>query len=165
MDLNGWFVPEWAREYLETVGTEVTDERMAAIVEGQAAAQDTAYYTLKNKPWIFQDTDLLSTVGYYRLWGGDKRADMASIERTAVERGSDLYIVMSDQIPFESDPLRYGGTVRESKMQFWIDLVEELGADYVVAPPGDHESQVAFLQGYLEVWFDNQHRAVIDYQR
>jgi NadR type nicotinamide-nucleotide adenylyltransferase len=164
-DLNGWFVPEWAREYLETVGTEVTDERMAAIVEGQAAAQDTAYYTLKNKPWIFQDTDLLSTVGYYRLWGGDRRADMAGIERTAVERGSDLYIVMSDQIPFEQDPLRYGGMVRESSMRFWIDLLEEFGAEYVVAPTADHENQAQFLQGYLETWFNVRVSHISGYRR
>lgn len=164
-DLNGWFVPEWAREYLETVGTEVTDERMAAIVEGQAAAQDTAYHDLYDKPWIFQDTDLFSTVGYYRIWGGDKRTDMSRIEQMAIDRRSDLYVVMNDQIPFEADPLRYGGTVRESRMQFWIDLLEGFDADYVVVPQGDHESQAAFLHGYLEVWFANQHRAVIDYQR
>src|SRR5574343_139183 len=32
--MNGWFVPEWAREYLETVGSEVTDERMRDIIYG-----------------------------------------------------------------------------------------------------------------------------------
>lgn len=164
-DLNGWFVPEWAREYLETVGTEVTDERMAAIVAGQAAAQDTAYYTLMDKPWIFQDTDLLSTVGYYRLWGGDKRADMARVERMASERGSDLYIVMSDQIPFEQDPLRYGGATRESDMQFWINLLEEFGAEYVVAPTADHENQAQFLQGYLETWFNVRVGHISGYRR
>lgn len=153
-DMNGWFVPEWAREYLETVGAEVTDERMAAIVAGQAALQDTAYLTLRDKPWIFQDTDLLSTVGYYRIWGGDKRTDMARVERMATERGSDLYIVMSDQIPFEKDPLRYGGETRESSMRFWINLLEEFDAEYVVAPTADHESQAQFLQGYLETWFN-----------
>lgn len=164
-DMDGWFVPEWAREYLETVGSEITDDSMLTIVNGQAALQNTAYHDLYDKPWIFQDTDLLSTVGYYRLWGGDKRADMDRIEKMANERRSDLYVVMNDQIPFEADPLRYGGTVRESGMQFWIDLLEEFGADYVVAPRGDHESQAAFLRGYLEVWFANQHRDVIDYQR
>lgn len=158
-DLDGWFVPEWAREYLETVGTEVTDERMASIVEGQAAAQDTAFFTLRGKPWIFQDTDLLSTVGYYRIWGGDKRADMARIERMAAERGSDLYVVMNDRIPFEQDPLRYGGTSRESDTKFWTDLLDEFGARYVVTPVGDHESQASFLKGYLEVW----HRCELDH--
>ena len=164
-DLDGWFVPEWAREYLETVGTEVTDERMADIVIGQAAAQDTAYLKLRDKPWIFQDTDLLSTVGYYRLWGGDKRTDMARIEQMANERGSDLYVVMSDQIPFEQDPLRYGGTGRESGMRFWVDLLEEFGAEYLVVPAADHETQAAMVRDHLLRWYADDTRHIVDFRR
>jgi hypothetical protein len=79
---NGHFVPEWAREYLETVGPEVTQEKMRDIVEGQYALQKTAA-NLYNKPFVFQDTDLYSTLGYHRLWGGDSAQDLDLVERRA----------------------------------------------------------------------------------
>lgn len=131
-DLNGHFIPEWAREYLETVGAEVTDEKMRSIVHGQHALQQTAHNDLFNKPFIFQDTDLFSTLGYYRLWGGGTDEDHDLVEYIAKRNKSDLYIVMNDQIPFEADILRYGGGVRESKTQFWVDLLEEFGCNYYI---------------------------------
>jgi hypothetical protein len=39
---------------------------------------------------------------------------------------------MNDRIPFEKDILRYGGNKRESKTQFWIDLLDEFGLNYHV---------------------------------
>lgn len=163
-DMDGWFVPEWAREYLETVGIEITDECMRMIVEGQSALQDTAHFGLHGKPWIFQDTDLLSTVGYYRIYGKDD-ADVRRCELAAIERGSDLYLVMSDGIPFEPDPIRYGGDVRESNTQFWIDLLDEVGAKYVVVPAGDHDTQAEFIEQHLTRWFSDEHREIIEYRR
>ena len=140
-EMNGHFIPEWAREYLETVGAEITDEKMRAIVRGQYALQQTAQNDLFNKPFIFQDTDLLSTVGYYRLWGGGTDDDNDLVEYYAKQTKSDLYIVMNDQIPFEADPLRYGGDKRESQTQFWIDLLEEFDCDYMVVSNTDLKKQ------------------------
>ena len=131
-ELNGHFVPEWAREYLETVGAEITDEKMRAIIHGQHALQQTAQNDLFDKPFIFQDTDLFSTLGYYRLWGGGTDQDFDLVEYLAKRNKSDLYIVMNDQIPFEEDILRYGGKDRESKTQFWVDLLEEFDCEYTV---------------------------------
>ena len=126
---NGHFVPEWAREYLETVGTEITDDAMQTICEGQYASQMAAK-KLIDKAFIFQDTDLYSTLGYYRLWNNAKIPDMLNYWANTTK--SDLYIVMNDKIPFEPDPLRYGGTVRESTMDFWIDILKEFNCNYYV---------------------------------
>ncbi len=164
-ELNGWFVPEWAREYLETVGTEVTDDRMRAIVHGQAALQQTARDDLKNKPWVFQDTDLLSTVGYYRLWGGGTDSDLDLVEYKAKQLKSDLYIVMNDSIPFEADPLRFGGDQRESKMQFWIDLLEQFGCKYIIAPECSHERQYIHLRRELINFFGDETALIREYKR
>jgi len=72
---NGQFAhytPEWARPYLESLSSpEVTDERMETIVHGQRATENAAR-SLKDKPFIVRDTDLLSTVGYYRLYSPDR---------------------------------------------------------------------------------------------
>lgn len=154
-ELNGHFVPEWAREYLETVGAEVTDERMRAIIHGQHAVQQTAQNDLFNKPFIFQDTDLFSTVGYYRLWGGGTDDDLDLVEYYAKRTKSDLYIVMNDQIPFEEDILRYGGNVRESKTQYWIDLLKEFDCNYYVVNYTDKQlQQTEVAQEVINFFFE-----------
>lgn len=109
---------------------------------------------LQNKAWVFQDTDLLSTIGYHRIFGSDKRVNLKSITDNFEFTKSDLYVVMPDDIPFEPDILRYGDGVRESKTQFWIDLLEEYGCKYVTVPSGDHEYKARWLKDYLEEWYD-----------
>ena len=164
-DMNGWFVPEWAREYLETVGPEITDEKMRSIIYGQTALQQTAKNDLKNKPFIFQDTDLLSTVGYYRLWGGGTDNDIDLCEYNAKRLKSDLYIVMNDGIPFEKDILRYGDGVRESKTQFWIDLLEEFGCDYYVVTNTDQRKQVREVELKVFDFFEEKTKHIREYER
>ena len=164
-ELNGHFVPEWAREYLETVGSEVTDDRMRAIVEGQAALQKTARNDLFNKPFIFHDTDLYSTLGYYRLWGGGTDHDVDLCEYLAKQLKSDLYIVMNDGIPFEADPLRYGGDKRESGMQYWIDLLEEYKLPYYVVPNASKHMQLNYATRAVIEMFDDAHKYIREYVR
>lgn len=136
---SGIHVPEWAREYLELCGTEVTDERMADIVEGQYALQLSAYRQLDHM-YTFQDTDLLSTLGYYELYKG-KGNHPDRVEELFRRTKSDLYIVMNDQIPFEPDILRYGGNKRESNTQYWIDLLDRYGCTYHVMKSVDPSEQ------------------------
>lgn len=164
-ELNGHFIPEWAREYLETVGAEVTDERMRAIVHGQTALQKTARDDLFNKPFIFQDTDLFSTVGYYRLWGGGTDHDLDLVEYNAKQLKSDLYIVMNDGIPFEPDPLRYGGDKRESGMQFWIDLLEEFKLPYFVVPNTSKHMQTNHACNAVIEMFEQSTQHIKEYKR
>lgn len=164
-ELNGWFVPEWAREYLETVGAEITDEKMRSIIHGQYALQKTARNDLFNKPFIFQDTDLFSTVGYYRLWGGGTDQDNDMVEYFAKKTKSDFYIVMNDGIPFEADPIRYGGDKRESKMQFWIDLLEEFKLPYYVANDKNQYLQTRDVCRVLIDFFDKEHKHIREYKR
>ena len=119
-------VPEWARTYLEQVGPEITDEKMLNIVYGQYASQKVAEGIL-GKPLIIQDTDLLSTLGYYKLWKGSWPFEAEYLFK---ETKSDLYILMNDQIPFTPDPLRYGGDKRESDNKFWKDLLIEFKCNF-----------------------------------
>ena len=82
-----------------------------------------------NSIYNIQDTDLFSTVGYWELW--DKDSMPQELLESARLRKSDLYVILSSDIPFEPDPLRYGGTVRETTDQYWIDLCEREGLPYV----------------------------------
>ena len=119
---------EWARPYLETVGAELTVEKMTDIFYGQASVQQQVIYNPRT-PLVVQDTDLFSTVGYWRMWDADSMPS-ALISYARLFK-SDLYLIMSQEIPFEPDPLRYGGVVRESADKYWIDLCEGLGLPYV----------------------------------
>lgn len=117
---------EWARPYLEAIGPEVTDEKMHAIHKGQLALQKSASH-LDDAPVIFQDTDLFSTVGYWKLWKGKAPVDLVA---DAINTKSDLYLIPQSNIPFEADPLRYGGDKRESPDSFWIKVCEDYNLNY-----------------------------------
>lgn len=119
---------EWARPYLESVGPETTYERLNNIFYGQYALQKTAFESAK-LPWVVFDTDLFSTIGYYRIMGWEIPEGFVQM---AMQYKSDIYYVLEDNIPFESDILRYVAGKRQSSMQFWVDLLEEFGLDYKV---------------------------------
>lgn len=144
--LEGVTTPEWARTYLESLGDKrVTPEKMRTIAKGQYALMQAAY-TRTDNMFFFHDTDLLSTIGYGRIYDG---VDYGK----ELFRPADLYIVMNDEIPFEEDALRYGGKVRESTKQFWIDLLEEYKCKYYVVKgvtPGEQHEEIL---GLLEPMF------------
>lgn len=124
---NGYWVPEWAREYMEVMYLCVVDDAlMDHIIKAQYASQ-VCVSNMKDKPFIFQDTDLLSSIGYYHIAG----LDLPSLAKTLFrETKSDLYILMNDKIPFTPDPLRLGGSIRESDNTFWINLLKEYDCNY-----------------------------------
>lgn len=147
---------EWARPYLESLPTpEVTDERMRMIVRGQEALQRSAY-AQNHSAFIFQDTDLFSTLGYYRLYGGGTVEDINDCETAACETQSSLYIVMNSNIRFTPDPLRYGVTKRESDDQFWIDILKEYNLPYHVVQATNQHAQEAEVQQVIEKFFLDQ---------
>jgi HTH-type transcriptional repressor of NAD biosynthesis genes len=146
--MNGHWCHEWARPYLEMCGAEVTDEKMANIIAGQHASQ-MAVAAMKGKPFVFQDTDYLSTVGYYRIYGGQQPEAV----NTSLMVQSDLYIVMNSAIPFEPDALRYGGDRRESSDRFWTDILEEHGKRYHMVRQNDLHAQRAEIRGVLQKLF------------
>lgn len=136
---------EWARPYLEMTdlhGGGVTDQQMRVIAYGQNALDWAARD--QNKPVIIKDTDLLSTIGYYRIMEAERLGvdplDVKSepefikvmFELQRRYNRHRLYVMLnSKNIPFTKDPLRYGGDKRESTDEFWIKLLEEYGCDYI----------------------------------
>jgi HTH-type transcriptional regulator, transcriptional repressor of NAD biosynthesis genes len=131
------WTPEWAREYLETFGAELSSEKMAEICRGQYVLQKS---TCSGTPFIFHDTDLYSTVGYYRLWNVKEMPDDLIVH--VKELQSDLYVLCNDSIPFEIDPLRYGGDKRETDMKFWEDILQEFNCNYVILKSVDIQSRL-----------------------
>jgi HTH-type transcriptional repressor of NAD biosynthesis genes len=146
-DLEGLFLPEWARPYLETVGAEITHDKMRAIQKGQRALQESAGKLAVDKPVIVQDTDLYSTLGYWQAntWsienGGKPSTPGWDLVSDALRNMSDLYIITRSNIPFEPDQLRYGGDKRELSDEWWIAFAETHHLPYVVLPMDDFNSR------------------------
>jgi NadR type nicotinamide-nucleotide adenylyltransferase len=160
-EYDSYFVPEWAREFLETVGTEITEEKMETIYLAQYASQK-ATAALGGVPYIFQDTDLLSTIGYYKIMGYMVHPLLVQLFN---ETKSDLYIVMNDGIPFEKDPLRYGGDVRQSGTQFWIDLLEKYECNYYVVQNRERDYQLGEVKFEIDRFTKDKFKPIVDFQR
>src|SRR5690606_20300337 len=86
---------------------------------------------LFDRPYASQDTDLYSTVGYWAMHSDQYGAVPEALFEDAAERKSNLYIFLPSVIPFEADPLRYGGDHREGDDNFWLDICHEFELEYV----------------------------------
>lgn len=142
---DGTIVPEWAREYLETIGPDLSLKKLEMIVDGQYAAQQSIY-DICSTPYVFQDTDLLSTIGYYRIYG---KPCPEKLLRQFQETKSDIYFVLRDNIPFVEDQLRYGGKVRESTFEFWINILEEFKCNYHIVEKETLNERFEDVEKYL----------------
>ena len=160
--IGGKYLPEWARSYLETFGPEVTDERMEIIAQMQYSVQKSVIANLKY-PWVIQDTDLLTTIGYARLY---RTTPNYALEHMFRETKGHLYIVMNGDIPFTKDPLRYGGEARETTDQYWIDLLDEFGCSYYrVKSKGSHHDQYDEIAGVVSKFYEETYRDLVDFER
>lgn len=156
---NGHWVFEWARPYLEalahgygpretrlgTLGTDINVASMTDIWHGQYAVQKQAATWLE-KPFVIQDTDLYSTIGYWEQphWADQLGPVPEELILDAKETQSDLYLILKGNIPFELDPLRYGGDHRESPDEFWIGIAEKYGLNYKVVPYSDFNERLSY---------------------
>lgn len=148
---NGHWTFEYARPYLETLGTAITLDKMHDIWRGQYALQGHAQHW-DDKPFIFQDTDLFSTVGYWDYWSMNVPDTLVE---DAQEMKSDLYLITKSNIPFERDPLRYGVTKREIQDDFWIAMCEKYQLPYKVIESDDRtereqEGMFASMELFME---------------
>jgi NadR type nicotinamide-nucleotide adenylyltransferase len=147
--LYGVWCPEWARPFLEVVEQDVTPDCMNNIHRGQYALQKL----VKDKaeaPYLLFDTDLYSTLGYWGIMGKTPPLELAEDAR---EFMADVYYLLPDDVPFEVDPLRYGGDKRESEIGFWAELIDREGLTVINVPTGTLESKVEFIVQDLTVRF------------
>lgn len=148
---DGHWLYEYARPYLMNTSPELTIEAMTSIWQGQFAIQRQGRL-LRDKPFVIQDTDLYSTLGYWENWSPETVPE--GLEADARWHKSDLYIITPSDIPFEPDPLRYGGDKRELDDQYWIDLAIKHKLPYVVLKAKGKVQRVGEALGLIENDFD-----------
>lgn len=141
--LDATWLFEYARPYLEETINEITPRSMTAIWQGQRALQEHAG-EISTSPYIIQDTDLFSTVGYWQFphWQSTIGHCPGGLVRDALDLKSDLYIVTQSNIPFEVDPLRYGGDKREGSDAYWIDICKQYKLPYIVLKTNDRAERL-----------------------
>jgi len=150
--LNAHWLFEYARPYLECVGPAITKDSMRAIWEGQYALEESARY-LHDKPYLIQDTDLFSTVGYWEQphWTESLGAVPKELVYDAQKHKADLYIITKSNIAFEQDPIRYGGDHRESPDDYWIDVAERYDLNYRVLEDSDMIGRLSWSMAYAKI--------------
>ena len=101
---SAW-VPEYAREYLATHGTQYTFEDLSLIARGQVALEDrlTARAETEGHRLLFIDTDLY----VIKVWSEFvfDRCDPWILDQIAVRR-YDAYLLCRTDLPWEKDELR-----------------------------------------------------------
>lgn len=154
-------IMEFARPYLEAVGEELSEFKMRTITLGQASLQRTVRAHARTPINVF-DTDLYSTVGYYKMWDGEAPELCTQL---AKETKGDKYYVLPDDIPFEPDILRYGDGERESSTGYWVKLLEEYGLSYVRVPKGTFEEKLEFIVSDIETDIDTKYAPIKNFNR
>lgn len=162
-DIGGTFVPEWARSYLETVGVDVTEDKMANILNMQRSIEKNIV-EFTNGPVIYYDTDILTSVSYSKLYFNRNLFEKTKPIITNPENR--LYIVMNSKIPFEPDPQRYGGDKRETSDSHWVDILKDLKQNYYVVESENIEDQyVEIKQVVTEFLTDTLYNPIQNFVR
>jgi len=148
--LNIPWIVEYARPYLEEVGAELSMKKMNHIHLGQNSLQNLFSYKASHPALVF-DTDLFSTIGYYRIMNEPVPEQLV---KDALNFEADVYYLLPDNIPLVKDPLRYGGNKRESSLKFWIDLLEEFNQEYILVPPGSVDKKSHWISKDIKMRFE-----------
>ena len=126
-ELGAVYVAEYAREYAEARGNELSATDVEPIARGQIANEDAA----RDAARVVLDTDLISTLVYARHYYGQCPAWIADEAR---RRRADLYLLMDTDLAWQSDPVRDSGDdSREDLFDAFRRALDEFGANWVIA--------------------------------
>lgn len=116
------WTPEFARQYAEKHGNDLTYDDVEPIARGEMALLDRGGRIL--------DTDLISTVVYSRHYYG--RVPDWIVEE-ARRRRADLYLLMDTDVPWKSDAVRdAGGEEREELFDEFRRALDEFETRWVI---------------------------------
>lgn len=144
-------VGEYAGQYLDTVGQEVSSEKLETIWAGQVAWQRLAG-DRDTGPFLVQDTDLFNVVCQYRHEGWEV-PDRLVVD--AVAGASDMYFLLPDT--GEDEP----GFDRA----LWLQVAGQHELAVQEVPAGTDTEQVRFMQDVMFPLFREKVAPVEQFQR
>jgi len=118
---------EYARTYLEYHGPEVKSDMMIDILNGNRAG----YENSRNNPGVINifDTDSLTTKIWFEFFDGKSTSladDFINKEKY------DLTLMVRDNIPFQPDPMRYGGDKRQLSFEHFASIYQKYNRKFTV---------------------------------
>ncbi|HJQ37045.1 MAG TPA: ATP-binding protein [Thermoanaerobaculia bacterium] len=139
-ELGLTWVPEYAREYAEARGNQLSEADVEPVARGQIELLERA------PERAILDTDLLSTVVYARHYYG---ACPAWIEDEARRRRADLYLLLDTDVAWQPDAARdTGGDAREDLFDAFRAALDELETKWEIVS-GDWEERYALARHLL----------------
>ncbi|HXI14172.1 MAG TPA: ATP-binding protein [Thermoanaerobaculia bacterium] len=118
-------VPEFSRHYASEKLSPLDAGDVNAIAAGQMESEDGAAKGAGKLTIL--DTDLLSTVVYSHHY---YNACPQWIEKEAIRRAADLYLLMAIDVPWIADPQRDRGDRREEMFALFEERLESLQLPY-----------------------------------
>lgn len=135
------WVAEYAREYAEKHGNDLTYEDVEPIARGQMALEDTAEGG--GAALSIRDTDLISTVVYSRHYYGSVPG---WIVEEARRRRADLYLLLDTDMPWQPDSARdRGGERREELFEEFRRALDEFETRWIIVS-GDASERLAAVR-------------------
>jgi len=136
---NTRFVPEIAREYLETLGRPYEYEDIFAIAKEQMKQEN--YLSQEVKEMLFCDTDLL----VIKVWSRYKYGKCDPwIESELNHHRYDLYLLCNVDLPWIEDPLREHPNQREELFEIYRNELDCMKVNYsIISGIGEERLQNA----------------------
>lgn len=119
------YVPEFARDYLQTFGIKYSEGDLLKIAKGQVLIEDK--FAEKAKEMLFCDSDL--TV--IEIWS-DEKYDRVHPEIMDLlnRRTYDLYLLCDTDLDWEDDPMRENPDDRDRLLNLYRESLEKRSIDY-----------------------------------
>lgn len=115
--LGGVLMPEYGREYAETIGTDFTPEALRTIAREHAERRQRL---LAARPaLLIEDTDVVMTAAWFRMLHGRRDAQLSAMPATA-----DLYLLFAPDTPWVADGTRQ--FVGRDRLAFQAAIEDEL---------------------------------------
>lgn len=151
-------LPEYARGYLEHTGTNLTSTKLVDIFLGQIT-QQMVHREAPASPYIVQDTDHFTTIGWVRLFmprlleAVQTRIDICG---KCKSMEADLYLILDDSVPFVPDSQRYGGDKRQTNTSYWVNLAEEMSLNYRLIKGPNYRDRLYQAVYEIETFFPDR---------
>ena len=142
LEFDTLFVPEYARIYLASKGTEYELTDIVNIGIGQLALAESLASTMTEKPFVFIDTWILEL----RIWAKYRFGVVPDVlEEMYHEHPPDFYVLCSPDLAWQPDPLRENPQDRDVLFEIYQNtIIESNVPHFVISGTGERRDRRAF---------------------
>jgi NadR type nicotinamide-nucleotide adenylyltransferase len=142
-------MPEYGREYAETIGTDFTPDALRTIAGIHA---ERRLRLLATQPrLLIEDTDVVMTAAWFRMLHGHRDPALS-----AMAAGADLYLLFAPDTPWVADGTRQ--FVGRDRLAFQAAIEDELAARNIepVLIMGNWQQREAQATAAITHWLDSR---------